>query len=97
MAASPTNRFSNALTKFRDGLTEVQKQQFKKSDHDEVERAIKEIQAHLGSKKKLRNFDRVKVFLEGMAQVEQLVMIFLNVNDVVAFVWASLFYRFKHI
>lgn len=56
---------------------------------EDVERAVEEVQARLGPEKRLRNFPRIRKFLEGMQQVEQLVKVFLNVSEVVAFVWVS--------
>lgn len=41
--------------------------------------------------KKLRSLRRISHFIEAMGQIEQLVQIFLNVSNVVAFVWVSRF------
>ncbi len=53
----------------------------------DVHDAIREIQQKQGSDRKLQNLNRIKAFLEGMKQYEQLVKVFLNVSPFVAYVW----------
>ncbi|KAF3933793.1 hypothetical protein ABW20_dc0103625 [Dactylellina cionopaga] len=91
MANITSNSFNKTLEKFRDQLTEDQKRQFSSSNFEEVKRAMQCIQDQLGPDKKLRGFTRLRLkkFLEEMKQVEQLVQIFLNVHEVVAFVWIA--------
>ena len=89
MAADPKTSFSRSLDKFRATLSDQQKQEFSFTRLEHVEHAIKEVQARLGPEKRLRNFARVRKFLEGVQQIEQLVTVYLNVHEVVAFVWVS--------
>jgi len=89
MASKSTDSFSKSLARFREKLSEEQKQQFSLSSLEDVELAIQQIQDRIGPEKKLRNFTRIRKFLEAMKQVEELVKIFLNVNEVVAFIWVS--------
>lgn len=89
MAITPENSFKNVLERFRDSLTEEQKQHFSAISFQDVESEIQNIQCRYGSEKKLRNLKRMSKFLEAMKQVEQVVKVFLNVHEVVAFVWVS--------
>ncbi|KAF3937505.1 hypothetical protein ABW19_dt0203918 [Dactylella cylindrospora] len=84
------NSFNKSLEKFRKRLSYEQRQGFSYSNFDEVKLEIQRIQQKLGPEKKLRSFTRIKKFLEGMRQIEQLVQIFLNVHEVVAFVWGPI-------
>ncbi|KAI0878364.1 hypothetical protein GGS24DRAFT_518152 [Hypoxylon argillaceum] len=79
-----------ALQKFQDGLTQEQRQQFNATSIDDVKAEIGNIQNRLGSMKKLRSLRRISHFIEAMGQIEQLVQIFLNVSNVVAFVWGPI-------
>jgi hypothetical protein len=78
-----------ALTRFESTLTADELADMKISSLDDVHEAMRKIQQKQGSERKLRNLNRMKVFLEGMRQYEELVKVFLNVSSVVAFVWVS--------
>lgn len=86
MASNSSDSFSKSLAKFQAKLLEEQKQQFLFSSIEDVELAIQQVQEQIGPKKKLRNFTRIRKFLEAMKQVEELVKVFLNVHEVVAFI-----------
>ena len=90
MSSNCGDSFCKSLSKFRENLSEEQKQQFSLSSIEDVELAIQQIQERIGPEKKLRNFTRIRKFLEAMKQVEELVMVFLNVHEVVAFIWVEL-------
>ncbi|KAI1325418.1 hypothetical protein F5Y16DRAFT_422846 [Xylariaceae sp. FL0255] len=79
-----------ALDRFRDGLTEEQRDQFRSSSIDDVKAEVQSIQTQLGSMKKLRSLRRISKFLEAMGQIEQLVQVFLNVSNVVGFIWGPI-------
>jgi hypothetical protein len=89
MAEQPSCSFSKSLEKFRARLSDEQKKDFSLSSLQDVERAIQEVQDRLGPEKRLRSFARIRKFLEGMKQIEELVTVFLNVHEVVAFVWVG--------
>jgi len=89
MASGPENTFNKALERFRDSLTEEQKRQFSATNLEDVKSEIQKIQDRFGRDKKLRNLKKLSKFLEAMKQIEQVVKIFLNVHEVVAFVWVS--------
>ncbi|RYP66506.1 hypothetical protein DL770_008790 [Monosporascus sp. CRB-9-2] len=81
--------FENALVKFRASLTEKQRRDFALCTLKEVQIAIDEIQVRLGSERRLRSMNRIAKFIEAMTQLGQVVEIFLNVENAVAFVWAA--------
>jgi len=87
MASGNYDTFNITLTQFRNSLTVEQKREFSGTTFEDVERQIKDIQSRYGLQKKLRNFKKVSKFLEAMKQIEQVVTVFLNVNEVVAFIW----------
>lgn len=87
MSLNPVGSFDNSLAKFRSTLTENQKEEFKFNSIEDVKHAIQQIQDRIGPEKRLRNFTRIKKFLEGMKQVEELVKVFINASEVVAFIW----------
>jgi hypothetical protein len=81
--------FENALIKFRASLTEKQRRDFATCTLKDVQTAIDEIQVRLGSQRRLRNMKRIAKFIEAMTQLGQVVEVFLNVGNTVAFVWVS--------
>lgn len=89
IAAMTDTAFQRALQRFRQDLTEEHRQQFAASSLDQVVAEIQSIQNRHGSAKKLRSLSRLSKFLEAMTQIEQVVQVFLNVSEVVAFVWVS--------
>jgi len=89
MSNSLDNAFNKALQRFQDGLTDEQKRQFSVTTFKDVESELQHIQDRFGSEKRLRNFKKVSKFLEAMKQIEQVVKVFLNVHEVVAFIWVS--------
>ncbi|KAK3995723.1 hypothetical protein QBC44DRAFT_356077 [Cladorrhinum sp. PSN332] len=82
--------FQRSLERFRSRLSDDQKKDFQMVSIDEVKVTIGKIQDKIGPEKELRNLARLRGFLEGMKQVEDLVTIFLNVSEVVAFVWGPI-------
>ncbi|KAK7429027.1 hypothetical protein QQZ08_004434 [Neonectria magnoliae] len=87
MATSTDDGFSRTLEKFRRTLSDVQRRAFSSTSLDDVKKAMQDIQDKIGPGKRLRNFTRLKKFLEGMKQMEELVKVFAQVHEVVAFVW----------
>jgi predicted metal-dependent HD superfamily phosphohydrolase len=87
--SSSSAAFRAALTHFESTLNPDELARMKISSLTDVYDAIREIQQKQGSDKKLQNLNRIKAFLEGMKQYEQLVKVFLNVSSFVAFIWVS--------
>jgi len=81
--------FENALTKFRASLTEKQRRDFAHCTRNDVEKAIDDIQVRLGSERRLRNMKRIAKFIEAMSELGKVVEVFLNVGNLVAFVWVG--------
>ncbi|KAF4998447.1 hypothetical protein FDECE_11788 [Fusarium decemcellulare] len=90
MSSPSSNSFTKALDRFKDTLTDKQKEDFAASSLHDVESEISRIQASYGQRKELRNMNRLAKFLEAMQQVEELVTVFLNVHEAVAFVWGPI-------
>ncbi|KAI8650419.1 hypothetical protein NCS57_01375600 [Fusarium keratoplasticum] len=90
MATNEKDGFTRALDGFRTTLTPEQQKDFSFNSLQDVQAKIKSIQDRYGPEKKLRNMKRLSKFLAGMKQVEELVTIFLNVHEVVAFVWGPI-------
>ncbi|KAK3395111.1 hypothetical protein B0H63DRAFT_518180 [Podospora didyma] len=82
--------FAKSIERFRASLSEDQKRDFSIANVKDVTREIQKIQNLLGPERKLRNFAKMRKFLEAMKRVEELVNVFLNVSEVVAFVWGPI-------
>lgn len=81
--------FESALVKFGASLTESQRRDFAPCTLNDIHTTIEEIQLWLGSQKRLRNMKRIAKFIEAMNQLGQVVEVFLNVENTVAFIWVS--------
>jgi hypothetical protein len=95
-SAPPRDSFSRALEKFRADLSHLtadQKAQVTVANLNDVKDAIKSIQDRYGPEKELRSMRRLSKFLEAMSQIEHVVKVFLNVHEVVAFVWVRALYK----
>ncbi|KAJ3455735.1 hypothetical protein MRS44_017217 [Fusarium solani] len=90
MASTSSTSFEKSLELFRKELSKDQLQKFNGANLKDLNNAIQEVQAKLGRDKRLCNFRRLEKFLSAMEHVEQLVTIFLNVHEVVAFVWGPI-------
>ncbi|KAI0402033.1 hypothetical protein F4802DRAFT_600410 [Xylaria palmicola] len=90
MSAITETAFQRAILKFQRSLTSEQKAQFAVSSQDDVISEVQKIQDRYGSTRKLRSLSRLSKFLEAMSQLEQVVTVFLNVSNVVAFVWGPI-------
>ena len=79
--------FQGALKRMVDSLSPAEKEDFQFTTLEDVHLEIAKIQEAQGSERRLRNLPRIKGFLEAMEQFGKVVEVFLNVSDVVAFVW----------
>lgn len=79
--------FQRALTRFKDHLSPAEQEEFGVTSLEDVQRTIAQIQRTQESEKKMRNLTRIKAFIEAMEQYGQVVEVFLNVSDIIAFVW----------
>lgn len=81
--------FQKALENFKKDLTAQQRREFSITKIQDVKDEMNRIQIRYGSAKKLRGMSRMSKFLEAMQQLEQVISVFLNVSEVVAFIWVS--------
>lgn len=81
--------FQKALENFKKDLTAQQCREFGITTLQDVKNEVNKIQGQHGSAKKLRGMSRMSKFLEAMQQLEQVISVFLNVSEVVAFIWVS--------
>jgi len=79
--------FVRALDAFRANLTPEDREDFQYTKLEDLQTAIQDIQEKQG--RKSQNLARMKPFLEGMQQYGKIVEVFLNVSNVIAFVWVS--------
>jgi hypothetical protein len=82
--------FESALVKFQASLTESQRRDFAPCTLNDVQTAIEDIQFRLGSQRKLRSMRKIAKFIEAMTQLGQVVEVFLNVQNTVAFIWVRI-------
>lgn len=79
--------FQRALARFKNHLSPAEQEDFAVTSLEDVQRTIAQIQQTQGSQKKMRNLTRIKAFIEAMEQYGKVVEVFLNVSDIIAFVW----------
>ena len=79
--------FQTALTKFQNRLTGKDLLEFKATTYDKLCHEIALLQQEQESLKSMMNLSRIQSFIEAMDQFGKVIEIFLNVSDVVAFVW----------
>ena len=82
--ATPFIRASQA---FQSELSSEDRDDFAYTTLEDLQQAIQEIQSKQG--RKSQNLARMKPFLEGIQQYGQIVEVFLNVSNLIAFVWVS--------
>lgn len=82
--------FQKVLDRFKKDLSKKDKDYFiNVTSFDDLKRSIGELQATQNDKRRYRNLDRLGPFLEAMRQWGQVVEVFCNSNEIVAFVWVS--------
>ena len=81
--------FEEALRDFKKGLSKKELAQFQNVDFKDVEDTIKNIERDQKMKKKMQNIERIKPFLHAMRQYGQIVEVFLNISNIVAYIWVS--------
>ena len=79
--------FQRALARFRGHLSPAEQEKFRLTSLEDLYDTIAQIQNTQGSERKMRNLTRIKAFLEAMEQFGKVVEVFLNVSDILAFVW----------
>jgi hypothetical protein len=82
--------FERAIKAFERRLTPNEKAQFNATSLDDLKVTILSIQADQRSRKQMMNMGRVKSFLEAMEQFGKVIEVFLNVNNILSFVWGPM-------
>ncbi|KAH7122481.1 C2H2 domain-containing protein [Dendryphion nanum] len=82
--------FRAALSKFKARLTGVQIMDFQATTYDTLCFEIMRIQHEQENSKTMKNLNRIKGFIEAMSQFGTIVEVFLNVSNVIAFLWGPM-------
>ena len=82
--------FQDALAKFKVRMTAEERDRFKFTTLDDVRRTVLDIQQKQLAKAEGMHLARLQGFLEGCKQLGEVVEVFLNTSEVVAFVWGPL-------
>lgn len=72
------------------GLTQAELQDFSHTTLDDLRQCIATIQNDQRASRKLRYLKRLGPFLDTMERYGKIIEVFLNVSDVIAFVWVSI-------
>jgi hypothetical protein len=90
IASSKESEFTRTLREFEKNLTNEQRNDFKFSTLDDLRAAISIIQSKQASERKMRNFTRMRAFLEAIEQYGKVIEVFGNSSVFVAFIWVRL-------
>jgi hypothetical protein len=90
----PTLSFESVLEDFKkdllkSGLKRRDIDNFKFTTFEELEKCIGELQTEQHAQRRVQNLNRLKPFLEVIKQYGEVVDLFCNVNEMVAFIWVS--------
>ncbi|RGP67320.1 vegetative incompatibility het-e-1 [Fusarium sporotrichioides] len=90
MASPQGLKLERSMDQFRRELTDDQKKEISGANRKAITHEIEKLQAKVGSQGGLCKLSRMYRFLDTMEEVEKLVSIFLNVSEVVAFIWGPI-------
>ncbi|KAM0214016.1 hypothetical protein ACHAQD_009050 [Fusarium lateritium] len=90
MASIQSTSFERSLEQFRRELSDIEKKEIGGANQKSLEVTIQKIQSKLGREHGLCRLTRVEALVRAMKQIEELVTIFLNVSEVVAFIWGPI-------
>ena len=82
--------FQKTLTSFKNRLTGSELQEVQCDSLSDLYVIINRIQQEQRDQKQLMNLNRIKLFLEAMQQYEQVINVFLNAHNFVAFIWGPI-------
>jgi hypothetical protein len=83
----PLEAFSKALTSFRTRLSAEELSKFQNTTYDDLLSDLMRLQQKQEKAKEMMNLSRIQAFLEGMQHLGKTIEVFVNVNEVVCFVW----------
>jgi hypothetical protein len=81
---------TRAINEFRNRLTGAELNDFKVATYPQLCKELMDIQKKQEDRKETMNLARIRSCLEAMQQFGQVIEIFLNVSDAVAFVWGPM-------
>jgi ABC-type sugar transport system ATPase subunit len=87
---TPAAAIDEALSKFRARLTLKEQAEFQSTTLKDVRNTIVRIQHDQDNTKSMRDMARIQSFLEAMEQLSEVIEVFLNVSNFVAFVWGPI-------
>ncbi|KAH7348115.1 C2H2 domain-containing protein [Pyrenochaeta sp. MPI-SDFR-AT-0127] len=94
MATSPipntSEALNNAISRFRARLTGTELIDFHNTSYEQLRQDIDKIQKEQKERLELRDLARIKSFLEAMHQFDGIIKVFLNVTNIVAFLWGPM-------
>lgn len=79
--------FQRALARFKSHLSPAEEESFGVTSLEDVQKEIVQIQKTQGDQRQMRNFTRIKAFVEVMEQYGKVVEVFLNASSILAFIW----------
>lgn len=85
-----TSRFERVLDDFKKDLSPEDAEDFKFTSLTDLQRVIVSIQNKQASGYRMKNLRRMEAFLEAMKQFDEVVKIFANSSEYIAFVWVCL-------
>lgn len=83
----PRNGFERALRDFQARLTSTERAQFQIATLDDLKITVLAIQAEQRARTKMMHMSRIQGFLEAMEQFGNVIEVFLNTTEMIAFVW----------
>ncbi|KAL5380194.1 hypothetical protein DPSP01_007994 [Paraphaeosphaeria sporulosa] len=89
-SAAGGDALDTAIRKFRARLTGTDLTEFRSTTYEELLHSILRVQYEQEQTKSMVNLGRIQSFLEAMNQFSKTIEIFLNVSDMVAFVWGPI-------
>ncbi|KAG5662594.1 hypothetical protein KAF25_005012 [Fusarium avenaceum] len=90
MASTQSTSFERSLEQFRRELSDAEMKEIGGANQKSLEATIQKIQNKLGREHSLCKLTRVEALVRAMNNIEELVKIFLNVSEVVAFIWGPI-------
>jgi hypothetical protein len=81
---------TRAITEFRNRLTGTELTDFKTTTYEQLCKELIQVQHEQERRSDTMNLARIKSCLEAMRQFVQVIEVFLNVEDAVAFIWGPM-------
>jgi hypothetical protein len=87
---TPSDAFQSAMRKFKARLTGDNLVDFQNTTYEQLCQRISQIQQDQEGSKIMMNMRRLQSCLEAMHQFGEIIEVFLNVSDAIAFVWGPM-------